>query len=124
MASDYIIHHGTKGQKWGVRRFQNSDGSLTEAGRARYNKDTQKFRKKSDTKNISTEELKEYNNRLRLEQEYDRLLSDSSPWLKIKNEFERQAISAIASIPVQIMQNRIREITSNISGSKKPSNSQ
>ena len=33
---DVIEHHGIKGQKWGVRRFQNEDGSLTAAGRARY----------------------------------------------------------------------------------------
>ena len=34
--SDYIEHHGIKGQKWYHRRFQNSDGSLTPAGRSRY----------------------------------------------------------------------------------------
>jgi len=33
---DYLAHHGIKGQKWGVRRFQNEDGSLTSAGRERY----------------------------------------------------------------------------------------
>lgn len=32
----YLAHHGIKGQKWGVRRFQNPDGSLTDAGRKRY----------------------------------------------------------------------------------------
>lgn len=32
----FIRHHGVKGQKWGIRRFQNEDGSLTEAGRKRY----------------------------------------------------------------------------------------
>ena len=36
--SVYIKHHGIKGQKWGVRRFQIKDGSLTNAGERRYNK--------------------------------------------------------------------------------------
>ena len=31
-----LCHHGILGQKWGVRRFQNKDGSLTAAGKARY----------------------------------------------------------------------------------------
>ena len=32
-----LYHHGIKGMKWGVRRYQNPDGSLTVAGKARYN---------------------------------------------------------------------------------------
>lgn len=33
--SSYLEHHGIRGQRWGVRRFQNRDGSLTNAGRKR-----------------------------------------------------------------------------------------
>ena len=33
---DYLMHYGIEGQKWGIRRFQNADGTLTPAGRARY----------------------------------------------------------------------------------------
>lgn len=36
--SNYIAHYGIQGQKWGVRRFQNEDGSLTPEGKARYYK--------------------------------------------------------------------------------------
>lgn len=36
---DELMHYGIKGQKWGVRRFQNKDGSLTPAGRERYDDD-------------------------------------------------------------------------------------
>lgn len=32
----YLAHHGIKGQKWGIRRYQNEDGTLTPEGRARY----------------------------------------------------------------------------------------
>ena len=34
-----LYHHGIKGMKWGVRRYQNSDGSLTAAGKKRYDRD-------------------------------------------------------------------------------------
>ena len=32
----YLIHYGIKGQKWGVRRYENKDGTLTEEGKRRY----------------------------------------------------------------------------------------
>lgn len=36
-----LMHHGIKGMKWGIRRYQNKDGSLTNAGKNRYSEDNQ-----------------------------------------------------------------------------------
>lgn len=33
---EYLEHYGIKGQKWGIRRYQNEDGTLTAEGRKRY----------------------------------------------------------------------------------------
>lgn len=41
-----LYHHGILGQKWGVRRFQNSDGSYTSEGKKRYGKDKSSKNKK------------------------------------------------------------------------------
>lgn len=41
MDNNNINHSGVKGMKWGVRRYQNKDGSLTPAGKKRYDRDVQ-----------------------------------------------------------------------------------
>lgn len=40
--SNELYHYGVKGMRWGVRRYQNPDGSLTAAGKKRVSKKIQK----------------------------------------------------------------------------------
>ena len=39
---EYLAHFGVKGMKWGIRRFQNKDGTLTNVGKKRYADDSAK----------------------------------------------------------------------------------
>lgn len=51
---DVLQHYGILGMKWGVRRYQNKDGSLTAAGRARLDKKDEKWAKKKGDKITET----------------------------------------------------------------------
>lgn len=44
---DELMHYGIKGQKWGIRRYQNEDGSLTSAGRKKYRQEIKEENRKA-----------------------------------------------------------------------------
>ena len=87
-----LYHHGILGQKWGVRRYQNADGSYTEAGKihrsgterrqtlrekreSRLSDDEKRFRelKKKKPYEMTNQEMNDFNNRANLLQNYKRL---------------------------------------------------
>ena len=100
-----LYHWGIKGMKWGVRRYQNNDGTLTSEGKKRKQSKIDKIDKKSKrenwsddaktaaeikTKNIkqmSNAELRKINERIQLEKQYSQLTKkETSKGRKLVNE--------------------------------------
>ena len=133
MGSDYVLtpdgkfineaelyHWGIKGMKWGVRRYQNSDGSLTAAGRKRYtDKDgnlnaagKKKFGnsvktkteseaetpKRKSVKDMTDDELNKAVIRARQEDEYNRLRPEPKPEVKnaTAKAFAKRLVNEVA----------------------------
>ena len=71
---DHLEHHGILGMKWGVRRYQNKDGSLTAAGRKRYLNDDGSYndtaKKEIPRTALSDDEMRKRIARNQLEKQY------------------------------------------------------
>lgn len=139
--SSTIYHFGIKGMKWGIRRYQNKDGSLTAAGKKRYSesggekKDISTKTSTSTSERPSTtrpktvsemndSELRERINRLNLEKQYRQLVNDGasnntpqvSEGKKFANDLKKRAMDnvllpAVEDIGRQIVRSKLADFT-------------
>lgn len=118
----YLEHFGILGMHWGIRRYQNPDGSYTAEGKRRkskgktYSDDYWNSHDKKDPKYMSDKELQKRINRLNNEKQYKNLQkSDTRKALESAGkQFVNTAIvTAIAGLAANEVKKRIPELISN-----------
>lgn len=108
---DELWHWGIKGMKWGVRRYQNQDGTLTAEGKKRYQQDdhpdyTRAHEKKS-VRELSDAELNAKINRLQKEKQYQSLVTEPS---KIKKAIAIAGTTAAALGTISTLYNNYNAV--------------
>lgn len=101
-----LMHWGIKGMKWGVRRYQNKDGSLTPAGKKRYDKEMAKLK----------EEEKIAKNKLRTQAKLNKLdekrkeieaLKRGKPIAKSTNQHSKPSVKGMSDEELRQTVNRL-----------------
>lgn len=82
-----LYHYGIKGMRWGVRRFQNSDGTLTAAGKKRYNKELESYR--ADKKKLA-EETRKFERVKKNKEKVEKLLADKQALIDQKRKLKAE----------------------------------
>ena len=146
---NYLMHWGIKGMKWGLRRYQNPDGTLTEAGKIRYERQqaqaadrerrkTEQYKAKAAKKEneerygggkkiseMTDDELNAYIKRLQLEQNYKKLMDAQHPSSRqraadLVREMSKKLITGLADKGVEALLNRINTKPEDKSKKKTP----
>lgn len=137
---DSLEHHGIKGQRWGIRNFQNEDGTLTAEGKSRYRvsrterkerRAEQKAEKKAaklasipesktwkakEARYLSDAELNRRNNRLQKEEQYKRMTESKGAKYKrgLKKTAKTMFVGTATGLAVQYVRNNYSKLFSAI----------
>lgn len=124
-----LYHWGIKGMKWGVRRYQNADGSLTPAGKKRYgsgtnSSDATTTPKKKSVSEMSDDEIRSAIARKQLENQYGQLHPQAAKQESFIKKFVDQAVKPAAiNAGKDFIEKSLKKVTGDILKDKVDPNS-
>lgn len=105
--NDELYHHGILGQKWGIRRYQNPDGSLTEEGRKHYDDLDIKWASKNSEKVLK----KAHKAVAKDMKAFTKELSKQPGYFNANGQVSKKAINAYNRRMAELMNERVNNIT-------------
>ena len=115
-----LYHHGVKGMKWGVRRYQNADGSLTDVGQKRLSKSIIKDYKKTNhatTDRIRYKDRQVSNLRKNIsDNDYNELRSLGKKYKSKSHDTDYYNLSDEAADAFDVYDKKVREVTDKLIG--------
>lgn len=105
----YLVHSGILGMKWGVRRFQNEDGTLTEAGKTRYgSKGTAPRHKPSNARKIAKQRA------ANLEKARQAKAAKAAHEAEKKNALERGSAEEVMKFKTELSNKELQDVVNRL----------
>lgn len=105
---EYLAHHGILGMRWGIRRYQNPDGTLTEEGRRRLEKKDAKWAKKNYNKIYN----KAYNSSKQERANIVSYLNQTKRMYNANGKISMEYVNAYNQYLSQVMNTKVSDIRS------------